>query len=71
MRTIADTITLESFARLVALHCRLSGRDPDEADLEVWLAGVWEDVVDDMNPARWARAYQGTAADLCGRAVPK
>jgi len=72
MSTVAepDTITLESFARLVLLHCRLSGVEPDPADLEDWLAEVWQDVVGDMDPARWARAYCADAADLFGRALP-
>jgi len=72
MSTVAepDTITLESFTRLVLLHCRLSGHEPDPAVLEDWLTGVWQDVVDDMDPVRWARAYRAGTADLCGSPVP-
>jgi len=72
MSTVAEPelITLPSFARLVLLHCRLSGIEPDPAALETWLAEVWQDVTDDMDPAKWARAYRAAPADLCDRPEP-
>ncbi len=51
------TIDRCAFTRLVALHCRLSGHDPDARDLDQWLASVWPMVSGNMEPARWARAY--------------
>jgi hypothetical protein len=51
------TVARCSFARLVSLHCRLSGFEPDPRDLDQWLAAVWPMVSEDMDPARWARAY--------------
>jgi len=55
----SDPITPATFARLVALHCRLSGADPDEAVLEQWLAARWPEVEEDMRPTRWAEEYLG------------
>jgi hypothetical protein len=56
-RDQARTVSRCSFARLVALHCRLSGHEPEPRDLDEWLAAVWPMVTDDMDPARWARCY--------------
>lgn len=52
-----DLITRASFARLVTVHCRLSGHDPEDRHLDNWLAAAWPMVVEDMDPRRWARAY--------------
>ncbi len=52
-----DTIDQTAFARLVQIHCRLSGFDPDLDELADWLRTVWPHVTDNMDPARWARAY--------------
>jgi hypothetical protein len=51
------TIARCFFTRLVALHCRLSGHEPDPRDLDQWLAAVWPMVTEEMWPKRWARAY--------------
>jgi hypothetical protein len=51
------TIGRCAFARLVALHCRVSGHEPDPRDLDEWLAAVWPMVCEDRDAARWARAY--------------
>ncbi len=57
-RDDVETIDRSSFARLVALHCRLSGHEADPRDLDQWLAAVWPMIEEQgMNPARWARAY--------------
>jgi hypothetical protein len=42
---------------LVALHCGLSGFEPDARDLDEWLAAGWPMVTEDMRPERWAMAY--------------
>lgn len=51
------TIGRCAFARLVALHCRLSGHEPDAADVDQWVSTCWPMVAEDMDPARWASAY--------------
>jgi hypothetical protein len=51
------TVARCTFARLVALHCRMSGHEPDPRDLDQWLSAVWPMVCEDMEPARWSRAY--------------
>jgi hypothetical protein len=57
-RDQARTVSRCSFARLVALHCRLSGFETEPRDLDQWLAAVWPMVEEQgMDPARWARAY--------------
>jgi hypothetical protein len=53
----ARTVSRCSFARLVALHCRVSGHEPEPRDLDEWLAAVWPMVEEDMRPERWALAY--------------
>ena len=45
------TSTRCSFARLVALHCRLSGHDPEPRDLDQWLASTCPMVSEDMDAA--------------------
>ena len=57
-----DTISLTSFARLVTLHCRLAGHEPDQADLDQWLAILWPRVEADMSPRRWAAEYLAALA---------
>ncbi len=55
-----DAITVRrcAFARLVSLHARMSGHEPDPRDLDQWLAAVWPMIEEQgMDPARWARAY--------------
>ncbi len=59
-QTRDETVTIGrcAFARLVVLHCRLSGHEPDARDLDEWLAAVWPLIEEQgMDPARWARAY--------------
>jgi hypothetical protein len=55
----ADRVTRDSFLRLVVLHCRMRGLDPDPCDLDQWLAACWPLVEDDMRPDVWALEYIG------------
>jgi hypothetical protein len=55
--TDADRVTRIDFARLVTLHLRMSGREPDQVDLGQWLDATWPLVEDNMDPALWASEY--------------
>jgi hypothetical protein len=61
-----------SFARLVSLHCHISGHEPEPRDLDEWLAAVWPMVEEQgMDPARWARAYMVACGLVSDQDDPK
>jgi hypothetical protein len=52
------TVSRCSFAKLVLLHVRLSGFEPDDRDVCQWVESYLPLIEDQgQDPARWARAY--------------
>lgn len=61
--TPTQPITLASLARLVVLHCRLSGHEPDAGDVWRFLEAV-QHRLEEQDAAGWAREY--LAGCRCG-----